>query len=50
MLDVFTSGNGIVVVRVNEVPMVRQPAEGEYSYDDDEHSHHLSKSKILIVF
>lgn len=41
MLDVSASGDGIVVVGVDEVTVIRQPAEGEYRYDYYKHSNYL---------
>ena len=41
MLDPGLGHDLLVVVRVEEVDVVGQPADGEDDHDDDEHLHHL---------
>ena len=48
VLDIVAGGYGVVMVRVDEVAMVRQPAESEYGHYNDEHSDNLRKKQHTI--
>lgn len=45
VLHVLGVRHRAVVVRVDEVGVVRQPAHREDQHDDDEHPHHLRNKK-----
>lgn len=50
VLHVLGEGDRTVVVRVDEVGVVRQPAHREDQHDDDEHPHHLDNKHISKSF
>jgi len=50
VLHVLGEGDRAVVVRVDEVGVVRQPAHGEDQHDDDEHPHHLKHTNQTTLF
>jgi len=44
MLNVIAFHNGIVVIGVYEVAVIREPAEREDGHHDDKHLHHLQEN------